>query len=246
MQLMMLNKLTLAGLVVLSSVVARGQQDGNSIVRQMYSRYAGKWYSSLTFEQTTLRYRNDSLTKNETWHETILFPDRLRIDVLPGENHNTYILTADSTFIIRKGVLANSLKQDNDLTFLLGGMYFMPLEQTLDKFKALGYDLSKSYEDTWKGKPVLVIGASGKDDHASQLWLDKEQLYLVRMIKYGPKSKEEGTFDDHIQIGGGWTETKSTFYINDKLFQDETYHHCRIPGELDQNLFNPLQYVNIQ
>jgi hypothetical protein len=50
------------------------------VVKKMYSRYHSKWHTSLTFTQTTGRYRNDTLVKTDIWHERIVYPDMLRID----------------------------------------------------------------------------------------------------------------------------------------------------------------------
>jgi hypothetical protein len=50
------------------------QKDLNSttLLQKMYARYHGKWHSNLSFNQTTEKYRNDSLVKTQTWYEHIL------------------------------------------------------------------------------------------------------------------------------------------------------------------------------
>ena len=53
---------------------------GRDIVKKMHDRYAGKWYNTFTFTQTTQQYRNDTLRATQTWHEFIRFPDRFRMD----------------------------------------------------------------------------------------------------------------------------------------------------------------------
>jgi hypothetical protein len=45
------------------------------VLQSMYSRYHSIWHKSLKFNQTTERYRNDSLITTNTWYETIVYPD---------------------------------------------------------------------------------------------------------------------------------------------------------------------------
>jgi hypothetical protein len=218
---------------------ASPKQDGEEIIKKMYARYSGKWPQSITFEQTTKNYRNDTLRRTQIWNETMLFPDKLRIDVTPLEDHNFYIFRSDSTFIIRNGKLTGARNKENDLIFLLGGMYFLPVDTTIARLHSMGYDLSKSYENLWQGNPVLVIGVSDSGQNSNQLWIDKNDLYVVRVLKYNNGQKEDIHLDDHIKIGGGWTETRTTAFINDKLAQSEEYHNCRIPEKVDPRLFDP-------
>jgi len=219
---------------------ARLFTDGKDIVKMMHARYAGKWYHSFTFDQTTQFYRNDSLKGEQTWYEALIFPDKFRIDFGEPDSGNAVIYKGDSTYNFRKGRLRSVRKDENDLTFLLGGMYFFTLEQSLRKLKTLGYDLDKFHEDSWKGKPVFVVGAAKGELTANQLWIDKENLYLVRMLKFEKERKEEAIFDDHKQLGGGWSETKCNFYFNDKLVQVEIYHNCKVDVPLDERLFDPV------
>ncbi|MGZ3946247.1 MAG: hypothetical protein ACXVJB_14980, partial [Mucilaginibacter sp.] len=154
--------------------------DSTTLLQKMYARYHGKWHSNLAFNQTTERYRNDSLVKTQTWYEHILYPDKLRIDFDSLKSGNGIIFRADSTYVISNHKLARSLKNENELIFFLGGMYFVPFDEILTHFKNLHYDLSKFHIDTWKGKPVYVIGADKADEKVNQLWIDHEKLVAVR------------------------------------------------------------------
>jgi len=233
--------ITISALTVLSFTKPA---TGTDIIKMMYSKYAGKWHSTLTFTQKTERYRNDTLISTQTWQEAMKAPDKLRIDIGPAANGSVAIFRGDSTYNVRGGVLRSGTKDENDLIFLLGGLYFYPLDHSLAKLKTLGYDLTKSYENEWKGKPVYVIGASDKSDLASnQLWVDKKELFLVRMIEQTKGTKEECIFADHVRIGGGWSETKASFYFNGKLVQVESYSDYKMPEVLDEKLFDPTQYV---
>jgi outer membrane lipoprotein-sorting protein len=218
-------------------------QSAELIVMKMHQRYAGKWYKTFTFSQTTEKYRNDSLKKKETWYEAVQFPDKFRIDFGDIDSGNLVIFRGDSSYNFRKGKLKRTDKDDNDLTFLLGGMYFYPYHEVIEKLAALGYDLSKSFTTTWKKQPVYVIGASGPDERSNQLWIDTARLVLVRFLKYNDQGKEEGWLEDHIKIGNGYTETKFIFYFNDQLAQVEYYHNCTANPILKESLFDPARFA---
>lgn len=236
-----MKKIALFILVVLYSLQVSAA-DGADVLSKMHNRYAGKWYRTFTFTQSTEVYRNDSLRRSETWYEAAIFPDRFRIDFGAPDSGNAVVFTGDSSYTFRRGKLRATRKDANDLTFLLGGMYFYSLADAKSKMKELGYDLSRSFETTWKGKPVYVIGVSGEGEKQNQLWVEKDRLIVVRFIKYENNRKEEGLLEDHIKAGGGWTETRATFYFDDKLVQKEFYHDFKADPPLDDRLFNPLAF----
>ena len=209
---------------------------GRDIVKKMHDRYAGKWYHSFTFNQTTEQYRNDSLKKTQTWYEFIRFPDRFRMDFGDADSGNAAIFRGDSCYRFKNfKPVSTTINNNEGLIFLLGGIFFYPIDQTYTILDSLHYDLGKAREDTWKDRPVYVIGADG----ANQLWIDKERLYLSRMIKVDGQQKMDARFEAYQPFDGGWSETKCSFYINDKLIQVETYHDCKANTTLDDRIFDP-------
>jgi len=221
---------------------------GEDVVKLMYKKYAGKWARTLVFDQTTDIYRDTAKT-TQVWHESMYFPDKLRIDREPVASSSSSIFRGDSTYTIRNGKVTASAS-GNDLIFLLGGMYFYPLDKTIQKLKSQGYDLSKACEDSYNGKPVYIIGAANKNEKVNQLWINKDDLYLVRMIKYGKSSqgvvnKQDAIFGGYIKIGGGGAETKVAFYLNDKLRQVESYYNCKETPDMDQKIFDPQHFEKI-
>lgn len=208
----------------------------------MHSRYAGKWMKTFTFMQTTEVYRNDSLKRKDTWYEAAEYPDKFRIDFALPDSGNAVIFKGDSSYRFRRGKLLRAEKGANDLTFLLGGMYFYSYEIACSKMNELGYDLQKSFTTLWKGEPVYVIGASADNEKVNQIWVDKEKLVIVRLLKYDDRRKEEGIFEKHLKLGDSYTETKVTFYFDDKLAQIEYYFNCTANPLLDDRLFEPTKF----
>ena len=226
------------------SSVAIAQPTGKDIVKMMHDRYAGKWYRSFTFNQTTELHRYDGSSRTETWYEFVGFPDRLRIDRGPADSGNVAIYLVATCYRFRKGKLHSEFHDNNaGLIFLLGGMFFYPLEQTETIFDSLHYDLGKGHEDAWKGRAVYVIGANKGEDSTNQLWIDKENLYLVRMIKIDPHARLEALFEEWKPMGGGWLETKCSFFVDGHLAQVETYHDYKVNVLLDDRLFDHTNLI---
>jgi outer membrane lipoprotein-sorting protein len=230
--------LSLLGLFFLS-FLPQQELNSTSLLQKMYDRYHNKWHSSLSFNQTTERYRNDSLVKSEIWYERISYPNKLRIDFTRPNSGSGVIFRGDSTYVFSNNKITRATKNENELSFFLGGLYFVPFDQVLAHFKALNYDLSKFHASVWKGKAVYVIGAGKDDEKVNQLWIDQKDLIPVRFLKYDNNTKEEGWFDDHIRLDGGWSETKCTFFVNDHLLQVEKYHDVVSHGSIDQGIFDP-------
>lgn len=226
-----------------SAVVSPRSKD---VLKKMHDRYAGKWYKTFSFNQTTEVYRNDSLKKSETWYENIKFPNDFRIDFGNPDSGNAVIFKNDSSYFFQNGQVAQAKPYEDDLLFLLGGMYFYRFDEVTAKMKLFGYDLDKFHEDAWKGKAVYVIGAGKGEDSINQLWVETENYSPVRMIKYENKTKEEAYFENHVKLGGGFTETLVHFFINDKLVQVEKYYNLQSDVEINPAIFDPVNFVKLK
>lgn len=219
--------------------------NSEAVLKKMYGRYSNKWFKTFSFNQTTERWRHDSLIKTDTWYENVIYPNLFRIDFGDPTIGNAIIYRGDSSFLFKNGQLTKADKDRDELTFFLGGMYFHPFSDVLAEFKDLNYNLAKFHEDTWKGKPVYVIGADSTNEKVNQLWIDKDMLVPVRFLKFDDNRKEDGTFEDQVKMKGGWSETKCAFYINDKLIQVEKYHDLVAGEPIDAAIFDPYAFVKL-
>lgn len=215
------------------------------VIKMMHEKYAGKWYKTFSFNQTTEIYKNDSLVNTQTWNEYIQFPENFRIDFGNAEGGNSVIFRNDSSYLFKNNKLVRANYSPNDILFLLGGMYFYPLDTTIAKMAGFGFDVNKFHEDTWKGKAVYVIGADKNEDSVSQVWFEKGNYNLLRMIKFEKNRKEEALLEDHVKLDGGFSETLVKFYINDKLIQVEKYHDLKANIDLDPAIFDPSNLKKI-
>ena len=218
--------------------------NSEDVLAKMYKQYAGKWMKSFSFTQTTERYQNDSLVNTSTWYEHIVYPDKFRIDFGDTTSGNAAIITKDSVYSFRKGVLARTSVNDDDLTFMLGGMYFYPYDSVKAMLTHSGYDLHKFFETKFNGNDVYVIGANNADDKTKQLWIDKEKLVVVKFISYNNGEKEEGIFSNHKQFGNSWSETACDFYVDGKLIQKEKYFDCKAGENINPKIFDYKHFAS--
>ena len=225
-------------ITVLSSIQA---QTGEETLRRMHDRYAGKWYKTFTFVQTTSVYRNDS-ARVSTWYEAAQFPHNLRIDREDPKNGNATIYRKDSTYRFQNGKLAGVNAGTNPFVFLIGGMYSVPFDMAKQQLQADGFDLSKGYTTDWKGRKALVIGAAAGDTTSKQFWVDAEHLYILRYLEKSRGSLMDVHMSNQVRIGGGWTETWVEFYFDGKLRQTEKYNDMKGDRLLDPQLFEPSAF----
>ena len=161
------------------------------IVKKMYSRYAKDFRKSLSFVQQTAFYQNDTILRKAVWYEALVYPDKLRIDINSPDSGNVIFFVNDSAYRYQNNKLKGKSYQPHDLLFVLGGMYSFPLDTVYEKLKRFGYDTQKTFETTWKGKKVIVVGADKEKAGGNQFWVDKEKLVTVRILNNKKKKKSE-------------------------------------------------------
>ena len=157
-------------------------RSGEDLVRQMHTRYAGKWYGNLTFVQTTTFPDRPA----ETWYEAGTIPGKLRIDVSPLDSMNAFMFLGDSTIVFHGGKRV-AAQQDRNLLMTLGfDVYGQPPETTIEQLRAQSIDLGKLHEDTLDGARVWVVGADKGDTATTQFWIEQDRLLFVRLIEAKP------------------------------------------------------------
>src|SRR5205809_5050512 len=218
------------------------------LVQAMQKKYAKSWYKTATFVQKTTNYQADGTKKVETWHEALSLPGNLRIDFTPVKDGNGILFTNYQIYIFKNG------KQDSNRPFVhplmvLGfDIYRLPMADVLEKLKGLKFDLSIFREDTWQGKPVYVVGAKQGDLHLPQFWIDKKNLYFVRMIR--PQGKDgaqthETQFNKYVKLGGGWISPEVILMVDGKTVTTEEYSDMRAEVVLDSKLFDPQYWTTV-
>lgn len=240
---------TLASAVMPASLIAQ-VSPGRLILEKMHAAYAGKWYRTLTFTQKTTIYRPGAPERVQIWMESLRYTPQhgvqLRIDNGDLTAGNGSMATADSTWIIRGGVLAQVRGTGNEFLPWIEGVYVQPLDQTERQVRAMGLDMQKTRKGTWRGRPITVLGATAADDTTrSQAWIDDERQIIVRMIVRADTAQPllDVLLDNYTQVAGGWLETRVDIYVDGVLRQREEYSDWKADLPLPDALFEPAQWT---
>jgi hypothetical protein len=216
------------------------------LIREMRQKHGQSWYRTLTFVQKTTEHHADGTSKVSIWYEAFSAPGRLRIDFDPIKDGNGILFANYTLYSFKGGKLANSRPFVHPLLLLGFDVYFLPVEETLSKLKDLKFDLSLLREDVWQGRPVYVVGAKAGDLHSRQFWIDKQNLYFVRLLEPAGKDNsltQETQFNKYEKVkGGGWVAPEVIFMVDGKPVITEEYSEIRGGVSLDEKLFDPQHW----
>ncbi|MEP7064551.1 MAG: hypothetical protein ABI889_00830 [Gemmatimonadota bacterium] len=222
--------------------VVKAPTDGEAVIRAMHDKYAKRWYRTLSFtQQTTLRTKADTMAK-ETWKERSVLPGRLRIDIERAAGDLTAVYSGDSLFVWRGDSTLTRAATRNILLIIGFDVYTQSADSTLAALRSEHFAMTPLREDSWKGRPVYVLGAATGDLHSHQLWIEKERLLFVRAIQPDERDSTKTVdfrFDNYVQVPGGWLSETVEAYTDSKLVQREEYSdvHTNIP--IDPQIFVP-------
>ena len=219
---------------------------GEQLLEAMQNRYAGRWYRSITFVQTSTAIAPDGKETTSIWYEAALLPSRLRIDYDPITAGNGVLVRADSQYVMQRGSVVRTIARTNELLLLGFDVYFLDPKFTAEWLRRLGFDLSKIRQDEWEGRSVYVVGANDRSDSRSrQFWIDRENMLFIRMI--APAQDGSGTedirFANYERIGRAWVAPRVEVYKEGKLVFRENYQHIRIDSPLDVAMFDPNSWA---
>lgn len=241
--------LLICALLTMTAATAQASKVKTSedLLREMQKKYAKSWYRTLTFVQKTTEYHEDGTSKASTWYESFSAPGKLRIDFDPVKDGNGILFANFTLYSFKDGKQANSRPFVHPLLLLGFDVYFLPVEETITKLKDLKFDLSQFHEDVWQGRPVYVVGAKAGDLHSRQFWVDKKNLYFVRLLEpnaRNPSITQETQFNKYVKVkGGGWVAPEVVFMVGGKPVVTEEYTEIRGGVSLDEKLFDPQHWT---
>jgi len=218
------------------------------LVAAMQTKYAKSWYKTATFVQKTTKIDNDGKQSVETWYEAMSLPGSLRIDFTPTRDGNGILFTNSQIYIFKNGKVDANRPFVHPLMVLGFDVYGLPAAEAIEKLKGLKFDLSIFREDTWQGRPVYVVGAKAGDLHSAQFWIDKENLYFVRLIRpggTGGTQTQETQFNKYQKLGHGWMSPEVIFMTDGKVVTTEEYSDLRADVPLDPKLFDPQYFATV-
>lgn len=244
---MKLIKFLFIALLLPVAVSASTPKDGAELLAAMHKKYEGRWYRTLTFVQKTTTYKADGTTGVETWYEAMTVPGKLRIDIAPEEKGNGMIFADGQIHSFRDGKVVGSRKLVHPLMALGFDVYGQPVATTVEQVRSLNIDLSLIRQDKWQGRDVYVVGAKAGDLKAPQFWIDKKNLYFVRLFESrGPadkKSIHETQFNKYEKLKGGWIAPEVIFFVDGRKTMLEEYTDMQADIDLPVNLWDPASWM---
>src|SRR6185295_11577959 len=244
----MKHLLLLITLLLLPVPVVAKVSNTNELIAAMQKRYGKSWYKTATFVQETTNIQPDGTSKVETWYEAMSVPGSLRIDFTPTSEGNGILFTDGKIFVFKNGKVDTTRAFEHPLLILGFDIYRAPASEVTAKLQALKFDLSQFREDTWHGRPVYVVGAKAGDLHSPQFWIDRENLYFVRMLRPAGKDgaqTQETQFNKYRKLGGGWIAPEVIFIVDSKLVTTEKYAEMQADVMLDPKLFDPQYWTTV-
>ncbi len=205
-----------------------GDSTAVNLIGRMHTRYYKGPCKAYIFSQKNTHFRNDSVVGNSVWHEAVEFPDKFRIHFGDKAKGNFVVYKNDSVFNYKAGKLMKERADSSSLLLLLGGMFYRELNEVMIRLKHAGYDVNVLSEQSWNGRPVYVIGAKQGDLTANQVWVDKKDLNVLRILeKLNEKDMMDMRFESHQRVCRGFVETRVSFRRNGRLEQVEEYYDIK-------------------
>jgi outer membrane lipoprotein-sorting protein len=215
-------------------------ETGKDVIDFMYQEHKQAPCKAYSFSQKNTHYRNDSVIGNSEWHEYIEFPDKFRIDFGETEDGNFIIFKNDSSYRYKNKLLKKVNENSNILLLLLGGMYYREVSDIINRLEKEHYNTKIVSEQKWNKQHLYVIGAVKGDSISNQIWVEKKNWRVVRIIeKMDSESMMDMTFDTFQKNCNGYIETKVTFKRNGKIEQVEEYYNIKPLDKMPIEVFNP-------
>ncbi|HEX9483335.1 MAG TPA: hypothetical protein VF929_02100 [Gemmatimonadaceae bacterium] len=218
---------------------------GTDVIAAMHDRYAGKWYTTITFTQKTSRLTAGDKWNVQTWYEAAHVPGRLRIDFDPISAGNGVIYARDSVFTVSGGRALPGQPSINPLLLLGFDVYGQSPARTNVLLRQEGFDLERVHAATFENRPMLVVGALAGDSRRKQFWIDAEHLYFVRLIEAQPRDTsrlQDIRFARYVRDGTAWVAPRVEIWTDGKLVFHEDYEGIRTNVPLDEALFDPMKW----
>lgn len=238
----MKNKLFLALLFISIQVFSQSIQSGKDVINEMYKKYHGKWYTYFTFTQDAFFYKNGKEERKEVWHEAASFPGKLVIKYDSMNSGNGVVFANNTVTGIKDGVAKTTRTFIHDLLLVGFDLYYLLPEKSCKILDSLGYNLSKVREDVFDGRAVYVVGAEKGNDTIPQFWIDKERLYMHRII-YKKGKQMDVVFSDYEKMQGYWVAKKVIFKSMGELQMIEKYYNIQFPKNLNATIFDPKIFL---
>ena len=227
-----------------------------ALLQEQHKRwFRGEDYA-VTFVQQTIMHRPNGRTDTTLWYEAGML-GKLRIDFAPIGEGNGMLFRDGKRFILRGGEIVREDSERNPLQLVLMDALVQPVSTTLRELTQLGFDVTQLSEADWKGSPAYVIGdrsdeGLGSDSVSAmhpQIWIDQSTLHTVRILTHiagSTSSLLDVHVDAYTPIAGTEHESRLSFYLDGRLFQEEIYTQLKFRDPLPESLFDPSEWTPVR
>lgn len=218
---------------------------GESTLRAMHDRYAGKWYRTLTFRRLTTASAGGT-ERTTTQYATVMLPGRLRYDIDLARGTGQ-LFASDSQYNVLSNTVRRAAAGHNVVLVLGFDVYAQPPARTAQVLRSLGFPDGPAREATWLGRPVWVVGGGPNDMHSPQYWVDQGRLVVVRALQPLPADTTqtyEIRFGDVQPAGAGWVAARVEHFQNSQRTLLERYEDVRVDPAVSEALFDPRRWAS--
>ena len=241
----MLKQLLTATVLLLTFGAANAQQpaSGCELIRQMYEKNHARFYTTLTFSQEVLNYRNDSLLSKDVWHEAYLSPSNLILKFTSWESGNGVIFANDSLYTFEKGALKSTRYRMHDLLVLGFDVNNITPEESITRTEKMGYNLNRIEPSTCMGRKAWMVG----DTTSKCFWVDAETLLFLRMQERTGDNARSVEFSRYEYFDGRPVGTEVRFYRNSsRPYMVERYFNVKPNAPVSTTIFDPKKFAEVK
>ena len=215
----------------------------------MHDRYDGKYIKTMSFLQNNTRYSATGEEQKSQWYEHMELPGKLRIAFLPATSKSGLVQVDDKVASFDNGLRVDFRPSVNPLLLLTADVYVSPVAAVMRGLDSLHVDQETMRNDEWEGRPVYVVGAKAGDSTSNQMWVDRDNLRLVRFIQRQKAGDRTIVSDIRVlnykEMQGFDVPTEFLVIRNGKPSWREQYADVRInedfpPGTFDQARWNDI------
>jgi len=232
-----------------ASISAVHVTSSSGLIKAMHDRYDGKYLKTMSFLQNNTAYTMTGQEQKSQWYEHIEIPGRLRIAFLPASQKSGLVQIDDRVASFDNGIRVDFRPSVNALLLLTADVYVAPVATIMRGLDTLHVDQEMIRDAVWEGQPVYVVGAKAGDTTSNQMWVDRDNLRLVRFIQSSKIGDRTMLSDIRVlgykEIGGFDVPTEFLVLRNGRPFWREQYADVRInenfpPGTFDQATWNAI------
>src|SRR6266513_3422210 len=219
------------------------------LLKAMHDRYDGKFLKTMSFLQNNTQYTSTGQEKKSQWYEHIEVPGKLRIAFLPASTKSGLVQVGDRVATFDNGIRVDFRPSINPLLLLTADVYVAPVATITRALDSLHVDSNIIRSDVWDGQPVYVVGAKAGDSTSTQMWVDSDNLRLVRFIQRQKAGDRTIVSDNRIQgykdIQGFEIPTEFVVIRNGRPFWREEYADLRVNEDFPAGTFDQARWNDI-